>query len=192
MADRGVPNAVFPYDGVLTLAPYFRRSISNPHHYHSRVKLLASWPFVDSWQWAGSAVSVYTGMNPLKLRSYELDAAIVDVTSANVALDIRVRRGRMWNPSKWRDDVDTTSATSPRPRLTGTVVGFTDAQARLIGETSRRQFDTDRITETSGTGWAVVEWDSPSSSHLGARSVYPIGAAGVYSLVFAYAGQTSG
>jgi hypothetical protein len=98
-------------------------------------------------------------MNVQKLRSCELDAALADVTVANVALGARVRRGRVWNKAKWRDDVDTGSAACPRPRLTGTVVGYTDAGGKLVGENSGRQFDTDRVTESSGPGWAVVEWD---------------------------------
>ena len=51
-------------------------------------------------------------MNTLKLRSSELDAALADVTVANVALGARVRRGRTWNRA-WRDDIDTSSAVCP-------------------------------------------------------------------------------
>jgi hypothetical protein len=121
-------------------------------------------------------------MNVQKLHSCELDAALADVTVANVALGARVRRGRTWNKA-WRDDVDTSSAACPRPRLAGTVVGYTDAGGKLVGENSGRQFDTDRITESSGAGWAVVEWDAPSRA--GKRSVYPVGAMGAHSLAFA-------
>lgn len=129
-------------------------------------------------------------MNTQKLHSCELDAALADVTVANVALGARVRRGRAWNKAKWRDDMDTSSAACPRPRLIGTVVGYTDAGGRLVGENSGRQFDTDRVTEASGPGWAVVEWDPTSPSHAGKRSVYSVGATGVYSLVFACAADT--
>jgi hypothetical protein len=123
-------------------------------------------------------------MNTRKLRSCELDAALADVTVANVALGARVRRGRTWNRA-WRDDIDTGSAACPRPRLTGTVVGYTDTGGKLVGENSGRQFDTDRVTESSGPGWVVVEWDPTSPSCAGKRSVYPVGAMGVHSLAFA-------
>lgn len=133
-------------------------------------------------------------LNTRKLHECDMNAACVDVTTANVALGIRVRRGRVWN-KKWRDDLDDSSAANPRPRLTGTVVGFTDAGGALVGRNSGREFATDCITEASGPGWAVVEWlpsSSPTPPHARKRSVYPIGFMGAYSLVFADAPEDRG
>tara|TARA_B110000046_G_scaffold175478_1_gene200214 strand:- start:118 stop:474 length:357 start_codon:yes stop_codon:yes gene_type:complete len=113
-----------------------------------------------------------------KLTQYELDAAFVDVNNSNIAIGVRVRRGRAWRPTKWRDDLDRWSTAVPMPRLAGTVVGFTDAGGNLVGENSGRTHATDRVTGESGYGWAVVQWDT------GTRSVYPVGSMGVYSLVF--------
>tara|TARA_B110000046_G_scaffold164190_1_gene179617 strand:- start:2436 stop:2792 length:357 start_codon:yes stop_codon:yes gene_type:complete len=117
-------------------------------------------------------------MNLQKLTRYELDAAFVDVNHSNIAIGVRVRRGRAWRPAKWRDDLDRCSTAVPRPRLAGTVVGFTDARGNLVGENSGRTNATDCVTEESGVGWAVVQWDT------GTRSVYPVGSMGVHSLVF--------
>eukprot|EP00966_Prymnesium_polylepis_P072088 1674418-Prymnesium_polylepis.1 len=152
------------------------------------VSLPRQWPRLGARRAQARAIALLNrGMNTQKLRSSELDAALVDVTANNIFVGARVRRGRVWNKAKWRDDVDTSSATCPRPRLAGTVVGYTDAVGKLVGENSGRQIDTDRVTEASGPGWGVVQWDASSPSRAGKRSVYPVGAMGVHSLVFAQA-----
>lgn len=86
---------------------------------------------------------------------------------------MQARGGGTWN-RKWRDDM--TSGLVPRPRLSGVVVGFADSRGERVGENSGRDYETDRVTERSGPGRAVVEWENVK------RSVYPVGAGGVFSL----------
>lgn len=100
----------------------------------------------------------------------------VDVTSSNVYIGLKVRRGRHWNTKKWRDDIDSSSDLRPKPRVCGQVIGFTDADGHLVGENSGREYATDRITEANGPEWAVVRWDT------GKSSTYPIGSDDLYSL----------
>ena len=86
------------------------------------------------------------------------------LTVDTVALGQRVvRNPAHWRPRKWRDD-------RKRP---GTVVGFTDANATLVGINSGSPYDTESITPESGAAWAVVLWDATRKV-----SVYPIGASG--------------
>ena len=86
------------------------------------------------------------------------------LTLDTVALAQRVARNpEHWRSGKWRDD----------RRQLGTVVGFTDADGALVGANSGSPHVTERITEVSGPGWAVVVWDATR-----AASVYPIGASG--------------
>lgn len=86
------------------------------------------------------------------------------VVRSNVAVGLRVRRNSAhWRNKKWRDD----------KRGPGTVIGYTNADGVLVGGNSERQYDTDRITHTSGPDWAVVRWDN-----TGKASVYPVGAEG--------------
>ena len=122
-------------------------------------------------------------LNTSKLKVRFLPASVEDVTLENCRVGMLVRRGRVWNNTKWRDDIDKTytDATVAKPRVSGRVIGFTNAQGILVGRNSTREYDTDRITAQHGPGWAVVTW------HLVAptTSVYPIGAEGVYSLVAA-------
>lgn len=54
----------------------------------------------------------------------------MDVNTSNIAIGVRVRRGRAWRPEKWRDDLDKRSTAVPKPRVAGTVVGFTNAAYR--------------------------------------------------------------
>lgn len=100
----------------------------------------------------------------------------VDVTSSNVFIGLKVRRGRHWNTKKWRDDIDSSSDLRPKPRVCGQVIGFTDANGHLVGDNTEREYETDRITEANGPGWAVVKWDT------GKSSIYPIGSEDLYSL----------
>ena len=101
----------------------------------------------------------------------------VDVTSSNVYIGLKVRRGRHWNTKKWRDDIDSSSDLRPKPRVCGQVIGFTDADGNLVGDNSEREYETDRITKANGPGWAVVKWDTSKSS------IYSIGAEGLFSLI---------
>lgn len=101
----------------------------------------------------------------------------VDVTSSNVYIGLKVRRGRHWNTKKWRDDIDSSSDLRPKPRVCGQVIGFTDEGGSLVGDNSGREYETDRITEGNISNWAVVKWDTDKSS------IYPIGAEGLFSLI---------
>ena len=88
--------------------------------------------------------------------------SVLDIDT--VTLGQRVcRRPEHWRNGKWRDD----------RRMPGTVIGYTDANGELHGLNSGSKYDTDRITDGSGPGWAVVAWDA-----TGLSSVYPIGAMG--------------
>ena len=64
-----------------------------------------------------------------------------------------------WRKS-WRDDIDKTDTNIPKTRLGGIVIGYTDYNNELIGVNSMRSYDTDRITENTGPGWAVVKWNN--------------------------------
>ena len=99
-----------------------------------------------------------------------------DVTLLNVHIGLTVRRGRHWNTKKWRDDIDSGSELRPKPRMVGHVIGFTDANRSLIGDNSGREYETDRITQATAPGWAVVRWGT------GKSSIYPIGFEDLYSL----------
>mmetsp|Transcript_18180 Transcript_18180/g.56795 ORF Transcript_18180/g.56795 Transcript_18180/m.56795 type:complete len:122 (-) Transcript_18180:205-570(-) len=98
------------------------------------------------------------------------------VSLSNVRTGMRVRRGFHWNPKSWRDDIDTDDTNNPKRRLSGTVVGYVNKKCQLVGENSMQTSRFDRITNENGSGWAVVEWDNTK------RSVYPIGAEGLYTL----------
>ena len=84
-------------------------------------------------------------------------------TVSTVEIGQRVVRNPSHWRSKWRDD----------RRQPGTVVGFTGADGTLVGINSGSPHVTERITEASGAGWAVVLWDATRTT-----SVYPIGASG--------------
>jgi len=103
----------------------------------------------------------------------------VDVTTVNVYIGLKVLRGRHWNIKKWRDDIERNSALRPKPRVGGTVTGFTDEEGCLVGDNSERIHETDRITEANGPGWAVVKWET------GKVSIYPIGWGGLHTLCIA-------
>ena len=90
---------------------------------------------------------------------------------------MHVRSGRVWNKKKWRDDIDGSSRSTPKIRVPGHIIGYTNDEGILVGRNSGREYDTDRITRANGPGWAVVEWET------GKSSVYPIGYNGVHALV---------
>lgn len=105
------------------------------------------------------------------------------VTLTNIEIGARVvRHPHNWRRGKWREG----------RKGPGVVIGFTDKNGMLRGENSGRDYDTDRINEESGPGWAVVKWEES-----GIKSVYPVGAEGplgawwrggpCYSLLFASA-----
>ena len=121
--------------------------------------------------------SVATNLvNHDNLSVHALGTRGVDVTLANVCIGLKVRRGRHWNTKKWRDDIDSSSDLRPKPRACGQVIGFTDANGDLIGDNTGREYETDRVTEANGPGWAVVRWET------GKSSTYPIGSEQLYSL----------
>jgi len=95
------------------------------------------------------------------------------VTEDNVCLGRRVCRGKHWS-SKWRDNIDHASTETPKRRVDGTVIGYVSEDG-LVGENSGRHYNQVQANESS---WCVVEWDN------GKRSVYPIGAQGIYALAY--------
>ena len=116
----------------------------------------------------------YLCLNRANIQEYENHGSLVTVD--NVCLDRRVCRGRHWS-TKWRDNVDPRSPETPKGRMHGTIVGYVDDESgRLIGENAARVYNQVRQNQKA---WCVVEWDN------GKRSVYPIGAQGLYALAFA-------
>lgn len=106
----------------------------------------------------------YLDMSRSNIREYHDLASVVTVD--NVCLGRRVTRGRHWS-AKWRDDVADGSTT-------GHVVGYVDGTG-LVGENAPRQYNQAQQGQPS---WCVVQWED------GRRSVYPIGAEGIYALAF--------
>ncbi len=127
-------------------------------------------------EWNKQQRVMYNLVNHDNLSANALGTQGVDVTSSNVYIGLKVRRGRHWNNKKWRDDIDSSSDLRPKSRVCGQVIGFTDADGHLVGENSGREYETDRITEANGPEWAVVRWDT------GKSSTYPIGWDDLYSL----------
>ena len=115
-------------------------------------------------------------MNHSKL-TYDTSVDAPDVTLENVSIGMQVARGRQWNRQKWRDDVIQESV-APKRRSVGTIIGYTNEKAQLVGSNTRRKYPTDRITDTNGPGWACVKWTETAK-----MSIYPIGAENVWSLV---------
>jgi hypothetical protein len=113
-------------------------------------------------------------VNHAKIRQENISGQLVSLH--NVRIGLRVKRGLHWRRS-WRDDIDTNDTNIPKKRLCGTIIGYTNHNYVLVGKNSRRFYDTDKITEKSPPGWAVVRWDNDK------KSVYPIGAENLYSLV---------
>tara|TARA_B100001559_G_C16435746_1_gene591954 strand:+ start:635 stop:994 length:360 start_codon:yes stop_codon:yes gene_type:complete len=111
----------------------------------------------------------YLDMNLDHIREYEDHGSLV--TSDNVCLERRVRRGRHWNPKKWKD---INSLTNPNDQVSGTIVGYVD-ETGLIGENIAHKYNQ---VQQGQTNWCVVQWDN------GKRSVYPIGAEGIFALSF--------
>lgn len=90
------------------------------------------------------------------------------VSVQNVCVGLRVTRGRHWRTGKWNMD-------KCQP---GTVIGFADNYAKLIGSnTNASYFDRfyldNRGIVSVGPEWCAVRWDATS-----AESIYPIGARG--------------
>ena len=118
----------------------------------------------------------HTPQNHDNLSANVLGIQGVDVTSSNAHIGLKVRQGRHWNTKKWRDDIDSSNILCPEERVCGQVFGFTDADGHLVRENTGREYETDRITDANGPGWAVVRWDT------GKSSTYPIGAETLFSL----------
>lgn len=114
----------------------------------------------------------YLCMNLDNIQEHEHHGTLVTVE--NVCLERRVGRGRHWN-TKWRDNIDSDSPETPKRRVHGTIVGYVDEDKQLVGENAGRTYNQVRQRQQ---GWCVVEWDN------GTRSVYPIGAQGIYALAF--------
>lgn len=114
----------------------------------------------------------YLCMNLENIQEDEIHGTLV--TTDNVCLGRRVCRGRHWN-KKWRDNIDSESPEIPKRRVHGTVVGYIDEEGGLVGENVGRKYNQ---VQQKQQGWCVVEWDNAK------RSVYPIGAQGIYALAF--------
>ena len=112
-------------------------------------------------------------VNHAKIRNENISSHLVSLN--NVHIGLRIKRGFHWRAS-WRHDIDTFDTNIPKRRLGGIVIGYTNNKNELIGENSMSIYDTDRITDKSGPGWAVVKWDNNK------KSIYPIGAENLYSL----------
>lgn len=95
------------------------------------------------------------------------------VTSENVCLERRVCRGRHWNATKWTGDVDNDS-NAQRGTVSGTIVGYVD-DTGLVGDNVVREYNQ---VQQGQQDWCVVDWDN------GKRSIYPIGANGIFALSF--------
>lgn len=113
----------------------------------------------------------YLSMNHDNIREYTDHGSLVTVE--NVCLERRVSRGRHWSP-KWRDNIDSGSMETPKPHLGGTIIGYVDANG-LTGQNTGREYNQ---VQQGQREWCVVEWDN------GKRSVYPIGAEGIYALSY--------
>ena len=113
----------------------------------------------------------YLDLNPDSILEYENHGELV--TIGNVCLDRRVCPGRHWS-KKWRDNIDSDSFEEPKARLQGTIIGYVD-DSGLVGQNSYREYNQ---VQQGQRKWCVVEWDN------GKRSVYPIGAQGIFSLSF--------
>lgn len=102
----------------------------------------------------------YLDMNREHIKEYE-DCNHV-VTSENVCIGRRARRGRHWS-SKWNVDFE------------GVIVGYTDNCGILHGENVRKQYNQ---VQGGQQDWCVVDYDN------GKRSIYPIGAQGIFALSY--------
>ena len=102
----------------------------------------------------------YLDMNREHIKEYE-DCDHV-VTSENVCIGRRARRGRHWS-SKWNVDLE------------GVIVGYTDNCGILHGENVRKQYNQ---VQGGQQDWCVVDYDN------GKRAIYPIGAEGIFALSY--------
>ena len=102
----------------------------------------------------------YLDMNREHIKEYE-DCNHV-VTSENVCIGRRARRGRHWS-SKWNVDLE------------GVIVGYTDNCGILHGENVRKQYNQ---VQGGQQDWCVVDYDN------GKRAIYPIGAEGIFALSY--------
>lgn len=103
----------------------------------------------------------YLDMNREHIKEYE-DCDHV-VTSENVCIGRRVACGRHWS-SKWNVESE------------GVIVGYTDNNGILHGENVQKQYNQ---VQGGQQGWCVIEYDR------GKRSIYPIGAEGIFALSYA-------
>tara|TARA_Y100000385_G_scaffold261535_1_gene292365 strand:- start:140 stop:607 length:468 start_codon:yes stop_codon:yes gene_type:complete len=124
-------------------------------------------------------------VNHEKIRVYAKKDTDVLVNLENVYCGMRVKRGVHWRPS-WKDDVDKSTETIPsiypipKPRVHGTIVGFTNSRGILIGRNAvvpEKKREYNRISLVHGPGWAVVRWD------VNTESIYPIGTENLYCLL---------
>jgi hypothetical protein len=89
-------------------------------------------------------------------------------------MDRRVKQGKHWN-KKWRANIDADSPLAPKPRVSGTIIGYTDENGHLIGQNCRDNYNQ---VQQGQANWCVVKWDNQNIS------IYPIGAQGVYALAY--------
>ena len=115
----------------------------------------------------------YLAMDVENIREFEMDSRLI-VSAENVSVGLRVKQGKHWN-QKWRDNVDKAATVCPKPRFSGTIVGYTDEDGQLHGRNSERQYNQ---VQQGQANWCDVCWDN------GNVSVYPIGAQGIYALAF--------
>jgi len=113
----------------------------------------------------------YLSMNHDNITEYTDHGSLV--TTDNACLGRRVTRGRHWN-QKWRDNLDADSTTLPKARVPGTIIGYVDEEG-FVGENVAHKYNQ---VQQGQCAWCVVEWDH------GKRSVYPIGAEGIYALSY--------
>ena len=103
----------------------------------------------------------YLDMNIEHIREYNDHGSLVTVE--NACIGRRVCRGKHWS-TKWN-----------ALRASGTVIGYVGSSG-LVGEKIDRAHNQVREGQY---GWCVVEWED-----IGRRSIYPIGADGIYSLSY--------
>jgi len=113
----------------------------------------------------------YLSMNHENIREYTVHGSLV--TTDNVCLGRRVCRGRHWN-EKWRANIDRDSGPPSKARVSGTIIGYVDEEG-FVGVNADRKYNQ---VQQGQRAWCVVEWDN------GKRSVYPIGAEGIYALSY--------
>lgn len=117
-------------------------------------------------------------INTAKLRYRPLQPNEAVVTIDNARINMTVWRGKHWR-SSWRDDIDrndplfVSDINMTKRRLSGKLIGFTDAYGKLVGQCGNRKFN---ILATDTPQMAVVEWDN------GIQSVYAIGHLEVFAL----------